>query len=56
MRVSIVGIDITNFQLLLFNQVAVWLHIGSQEQPGGPLPNLQKLGHCDLLSRNEMTR
>ncbi len=49
MRVSIVEVGVTN------NQVAMWLHIGSQEQPGGPLPNLQKLGHCDLLSRNQLT-
>ncbi len=54
MRVSIVGIAVTKFRLLS-NQVAVWLHIGRLELPGGPLPNLQKLGHCDLLSRNQMT-
>ncbi len=50
------GFDVTDFELLLYNQVIVWLHIVSGEQPGGPLPSLQKLGHCDLLSRNQMTR
>ncbi len=55
MHVSIVGIDVTDF-LLLYNQATVWLYIGCQEQPGGPLPSLQKLGHCDLLSRSQMTR
>ncbi len=48
--------EVTVFRLLLYNQVIGCIHIGRQEQPGGPLPSLQKLGHCDLLSRNQMTR
>ncbi len=55
MRVSIVVIDVTDFGLLLYNRLTVWLHIGSGEQPGGPLQSLQKLGHCDLHPRNQMT-
>ncbi len=56
MRVSVVGIDVTDFRLLLYKQVIMWLHIVSAEQPGGSLPSLQKLGHCDLLSQSQMTR